>query len=209
MEYIYTLENRIKNPHSYMYTPFNGKSFLESYFKNRMSFLEKNSNSKSKTTLSSILNFEMNQNYFSVLEISKKKCEIKSIIKGNFKTTDVLQNIIIELSKEEPNENICYEVLSKLVKKFEVFKKIYTDYNPKFRKNSNNFNDNYVYAYLSFACGLYYFKFKNLKFLNAQLKINDLLISLSIKEIKLREIVSLSLHLETKSINNQKDFQIS
>jgi len=173
-----------------------------------MSFLEKNINSKSKTTLSSILYFEMNQNYLSVLGISKKKCEIKSIIKENFKTTDVLQNIIIELSKEKPNENICYEVLSKLIKKFEVFKKIFTDYNPKFRKNSNNFKDNYVYAYLSFACGLYYLKFKNLKFLNAQLKINDLLLSLQIKNKNIKEIISSSLQLEINAIRKEIECQI-
>jgi hypothetical protein len=77
----------------------------------------------------------------------------------------------------QSTKDIAYKNLSILIKKFEVTKKLYSEYSIDFKKASDTYTVLSNYALLSLCLMAYYQRDHNLKFLNAALKINDLLIS--------------------------------
>jgi len=69
------------------------------------------------------------------------------------------------------------EILDKLIKKFEIKKKLYSGYDSDFKEISTSYDNLLNYEKLSLLALLHYEKTKNLKFLNTALKINDTLSS--------------------------------
>ena len=154
-----------------MYSKYRGISFLDAYEKNRIDNITKFGYDTS---------LKPNKNLLSKLVDDINQLKLEDIITNeSFKTTEVLRLVIFQLISENPPLSLCYQILSNWIKKFEVFKKVYTEYGPNFRKTSNDFTSIEVYSLLSLALGCYQLKKSNLKFLNAQLKINDLLCSIA------------------------------
>ena len=96
------------------------------------------------------------------------------------------------------------KIIDKLLKKFEIKKRICNKINNKFEEKDNEYNNLKNYLLLSKLILIKYNETENLKFLNTVLKINDTICS-QIKKLKndsdkilLKEIIEEELHI----INN-------
>lgn len=95
----------------------------------------------------------------------------------NIDTLELLTSVLAcQLNANSANK--VAEWLPKLIQRFEVSKKLYTNYLPGFRKGDGSTQNLVLYRYFSLAMTAAYLKSKNLSQLNALLKVNDLLISL-------------------------------
>ncbi len=215
MKYSYSSENRIVSPCTYMYTPYEGISLLESYSSNRGIFLDKGREIISNTveideTIKEILNLGINE----CLQIVKKDGDEKvldgllGIIENHAWLADniltpkdnsvssrkrqILESFSLDKNVETMSllislfSNILstwkYSPLGKmwmdrLVQRFEVSKKICERYKPGFKKGDGTSECFILYALFAMNLSIYYYKTKNLKYLNTLLKLNDTLIS--------------------------------
>ena len=69
-------------------------------------------------------------------------------------------------------------MLSLFTKKYEIFKRVFSQYDSSMKKVGSDYEDVSVYILLSLNLGLFQKKTDNLKFLNASLKLNDLICSI-------------------------------
>jgi hypothetical protein len=215
MNYSYSSENRMVSPCTYMYTPYEGISLLESYSSNRGFFVNKGREIISNTVeidemIKEILNCGINE----CLQIVKKGDDqeisngLLRIIKDHAWFADnfllqkgnsglsIKRKTIEYFSLDRNVDTMCllislfssilgdleYSPLGKmwmdeLVQRFEVTKKIYEVYKPGFRKGEGKSDCFILYALFAMVLSIYYYKNKNLKYLNVLLKINDTLIS--------------------------------
>lgn len=184
MEYVYSKGNQFENPQKYSLTQFEGKDFLFSYFKSRQQITE-----------------NLDSNSFNLKDFVFKKS--KNIIKNDL-TIDsnsflckILHNILIDSINDQTISDI-----QKLLKKFELSKKIFTSYDTTFNLHSDSFDHMTNYMLFSIILNYLFQKFNNLKFINCCLKINDLIISQlsNIKNLDDICLLKISLELETISI---------
>ncbi|MBL7074358.1 hypothetical protein ISS37_03855 [candidate division KSB1 bacterium] len=219
MNYSYSNENRIVSPCTYMYTPYEGISLLESYSSNRGIFLNKGREIIRNTVeidamIKEILNCGINE----YLQIAKKEGDEKvsdglsGIIKDhawladNFllqkgnsglsrkkeilesfspdrkvETMSLLISLFSNILSNLKHSPLVKMWMDRLVQRFEVTKKLYERYKPGFRKGEGKSERLILYALFAMILSIYYYKNKNLKYLNALLKINDTLISVIVK----------------------------
>ncbi len=87
--------------------------------------------------------------------------------------------LLEEAFSQKGNSYICEENADKILKSFEVRKRIYGQYNEKYKPMDDQDYENYQ-LYLDFAILMVnmYEKTNNLKYLNALLKVNDTLLSI-------------------------------
>jgi hypothetical protein len=163
MNYDYSKGNLLKNPQNYQMSPFLGIKFLHEYTKSRKNILSTITTNTNIDELNQILqvkypNIELNQD-FSIDKI-------------------ITENILVKNLQKIINSNyVLDDDIEILIKKFEIKKKIFIEYNTNFKENSQYCDNILNYMLLSIICLLYYEKLKNLKFFNVSLKINDLLCS--------------------------------
>lgn len=177
MTYQYTKRDLLKIPQKYQQSQFEGKEFLDSYFKNRTEVIEKTN--CSDKTLESI------ENELKKIAISSKNDLEKIFIK-----------IIYDKNTNEKLSN--NKIIDIFLKKFEIKKRVMEEYDSNNKEKSDNFYYLRNYLLISVLCCLRYRETKNLKFLNTILKINDTLISqfFKINEILNLEILSIILRME-------------
>lgn len=177
MTYQYTKRDLLKIPQKYQQSQFEGKEFLDSYFKNRTEVIEKTN--CSDKTLESI------ENELKKIAISSKNDLEKIFIK-----------IIYDKNTNEKLSN--NKIIDIFLKKFEIKKRVMEEYDSNNKEKSDNFYYLRNYLLISILCCLRYRETKNLKFLNTILKINDTLISqfFKINEILNLEILSIILRME-------------
>lgn len=151
MKYKYITENNLENIQTYMYSEYSGKSFLKAFFEVR----------KLKTSDKSLTN--------TVL------LEYVNHLKVIYTTTNDLKNIISQIYDDIYDR----EMADKYIKAFEVRKRIYNEYlSNSIKPNEDMGYTGYCnYILLSCICILFYRKFKNLKYLNTLLKIDDSILS--------------------------------
>ncbi len=202
MRYEYSNIDRLETPHSYMYTAYGGEDFLKGYFSARIEVLnqtlknaERNATVQVKNILKKLSDpSKQIQDIYtiisSILIDIDKGClknrtgsDINMLLKKNvFETTTLLKLIAYELTSDnQTSEDIIYDSLSKLIKKFEVYKKVFSKYTNTFRKANDDFRSADVYLLLSFCVLFFCEKTGNIKFLNIGLKLNDLLCSINDK----------------------------
>lgn len=160
--YTYSKNNLLEFPQKYSLTNFHGKNFLIDYKNERVT----------------ILNNIKSQIFVENLDLSIKNLKQNEKLQENnqFKTKNLLCFFLQQLRKsnvENKLENIFY----KLIRKFEVEKKIFTIYDNNCNEITKTYDDLTNYLLLSIICIHYYEVNKNLKFLNAVLKLNDIVIS--------------------------------
>ena len=98
--------------------------------------------------------------------------------------------ILYHLIKELEKHQLAYlDQHNKIIKKFEIKKKIFESYNLEFKENTTKYLNLKNYILLSIICLFKYEKTKNLKFLNTSLKLNDLISSQRKKLIILEDIL--------------------
>lgn len=208
-EYKYSKINRLKEPNTYMYTEYNGDEFIDIYYQNRQSLIDfyksdeykniKNNLNMNNIQIMNKLEFQIN-NFISKFHISHTKLNYSEENKNslltqipneqelfregfNFDIHEVLNFIINDFdnSSSEDNRRLF---LNKLLRKFEVRKKIYSSYDQDFREQFGRFDDLEIYLKLKIALIIYYVNNLDVKYLNTILKISDTLCSQTKSSLK-------------------------
>lgn len=162
MKYDYTEKDLLQYPQKYQHSPFEGKLFISEYLKSRKKISEKIKDNINVTSIYDILDLSP----ISYDEISIKKIDIF--------VTEVFLIYFLKCTKTKKNE---IKIIEKLLKFFEVKKKIYSEYNFKTNTHSEDFTQLRNYILFSLACGKIFKMNKNLKFFNTILKLNDIICS--------------------------------
>lgn len=160
MVYRYTESDLLKFPQKYQRTPFEGIEFINNYKNSRRVILE---DIKSKIDVGEI----SDEIRILSLELDKKS-EGDNILTKEF--------LLKCLSQKEKNDEID-NLINKLLKKFEINKKIFSEYDFRKNKQSEDFEDMQNYILFALICTTKFHNTKNLKFLNTLLKLNDIICS--------------------------------
>lgn len=175
MEYQYSKKDHFKFPEKYQMTSFQNLEFLNVYKKSRefnLKTINKNINEIKK---------------FRDISFKIEKEDWKNNKRKNINTEKLLEFLFMEIIKKSNKEE---KLLNKIIKKFEIKKKIFESYNLEFKENTKKYSNLKNYILLSIICLFKFKKTKNLKFLNTSLKLNDL-ISSQIKKLNVLEDTSL------------------
>jgi len=163
LNYIYSKGDLLETSQKYQLSPFHGSDFLNSYKIERESILNKlDTKIARKIILSELIKILLPpENIISEKQITK------------FVTETLLITFLNKLQLTPSDKTI----LSKLLKSFEIKKKIFTEYN----FNQNTFSTDYKnlrnYILFSLLCSKEFKNSQNLKFLNTVLKLNDIISS--------------------------------
>ncbi|MEK6875975.1 MAG: hypothetical protein AABX63_01070 [Nanoarchaeota archaeon] len=197
IEYAYV--STLEAPQTYQYSEFLGKEFVDSYKDFRLKIMDSLKVSKENLSISI-------QNYAKQFAGLNKKNLLKRISEENF-TKNILSMLLyiqnsIEL-KDKEISNEVYKRLSIFIRKYEVSKKIFSQYSNNLEKIGENYREIDNYVLLSLNLALFYRSSKNLKFINIVLKINDMLCGMkdNIKADVL-PLFYLSLKIELDEIKN-------
>ncbi len=148
----------------YEFSRFEGFAFLESYRESRLDFIE-----KIKSKVKNIKDLSSHVSGFK----KSGKMDLKNLDKSQFiSTKEILEHLLVSASSNKNNDSV-YHWLSRLLKKFEAGRKLYSKYDSKMKKVDNEFQNPRLYILLCLCCLLFYKKSKNLKFINTALKLND------------------------------------
>lgn len=114
------------------------------------------------------------------------------------------RNSIVYLSKmifnlTNSNFEISNEILL-LIKRFEVYKKVFTTYDENFRPvDKRDYNNGKAYALFGILMSLIFLKYDFLQALNSAIKVNDIILGANFNKNN-QEIINLSLVLETEAV---------
>jgi hypothetical protein len=194
MNYPYTQINRLDEPLSYMYTPFNGEEFLEAYRIDREVAIRRVAEAVKAgggdTYEDATRVFLQRAGWDGALLSAPSKPPVVVVIEGVSATELSQFSIVDDIDSERllvgllaaqfgaAHDGLIKEWLDRFVQRFEVTKKIYITYPPGFRKGEGANNSVRLYWLLSLSLCLYFAQTRNLKYLNTLLKVNDLLTSL-------------------------------
>lgn len=163
MTYEYSRGDRLNDRNTYFYTTFQGPEFLSDWERDREQALLHLPAPREYAEPSSI-----------ALEFSDN---------GEFETLDLLEYLKLALEKVDNSNpgNSPLQIqpwLDLLLQRFEVTKRVYTRYGPRFRAaGDRQYSDLALYAGLGEVMDLAYQKTSKLQYLNALLKVIDTLIS--------------------------------
>ena len=163
--YSYTRNNLLDIPQNYQMSSYEGPDFLISYQFSRKKII---------TELEKTPDFiSFSNNFFSSQDIS----DVYEIIKINkFSTNELYHSIIMELISN-PKNTQTIPIIDKFLKKFEIRKRIFLNYDNEFNIIGDEFKEIQNYVLLSFMCLIRYQTTSDLKYLNTFLKLNDLICS--------------------------------
>ena len=163
--YSYTRNNLLDIPQNYQMSSYEGPDFLISYQFSRKKII---------TELEKTPDFiSFSNNFFSSQDIS----DVYEIIKKNkFSTNELYHSIIMELISNSKNTQTI-PIIDKFLKKFEIRKRIFLNYDNEFNIIGDEFKEIQNYVLLSFMCLIRYQTTSDLKYLNTFLKLNDLICS--------------------------------
>ena len=163
MNYTYSKGDLLETSQKYQLSPFHGNDFLNSYKIDRESILNQlDSKITKKIALSQLIeNLLPSENTMSEKPVTK------------FVTKTLL---ITLLNKPQLTSNDKI-VLLKLLKSFEIKKKIFTKYDLSQNTFSIDFKNITNYILFSLLCNKEFNNTRNLKYLNAVLKLNDIISS--------------------------------
>jgi hypothetical protein len=117
--------------------------------------------------------------------------------------TDKLLNSLIINSIENNKTLVVDNFIEKLIKKFEVSKKLYTNYSKDFKKKGRQYKFTQIYMKLSLLLTIEYIKKPNNRYLSTLLKLNDLISSSKLVLLEIfHEELLIIFELEKTFINN-------
>ena len=192
MEYRYASEDLLEFPQKYQMTPFEGKEFISSYEKNRQKILDKIKNNQTVNSLSHTL--ELLQKQFLI--------DIKSDQKI-FVTSNQLSSILLRLQHQKETQQETKFIMA-LLKKFEIKKRIFSEYDHELKENSTDFKILTNYILLAAICAKKFQDNSNPKFLNTLLKLNDTICSQidSINDVNNLSLIYYIINLELEYIRD-------
>ena len=192
MEYSYTNADLLEFPQKYQMTPFEGREFLSSYEKNRQKILDKIKNNQTVNSLSHTL----------ILLQKQFLIDIKSDQKI-FVTSNQLSSILLRLQHQKETQQETKFIMA-LLKKFEIKKRIFSEYDHELKENSTDFKILTNYILLAAICAKKFQDNSNPKFLNALLKLNDTICSQidSINDVNNLSLIYYIINLELEYIRD-------
>lgn len=207
--YEYTDTNRLRKPHKYMYTPYHGGAFINSYLSDRDGDIRRFESQASTEELVGIERYLcessvlfLDQNCHSLAYGSSKSISYFDK-KDRVTTEELLLSLLGSQLSNTQDESLKYWV-DFLVQRFEVTKKLYEIYHSNnLRKGGGEAESVRLYWLFSLLLTLFYSATNNIKYLSTTLKINDLICSLDddlLKNIPKQGIL-LVLSNEVDSIN--------
>ena len=192
LEYSYTNTDLFEFPQKYQMTPFEGKEFLSSYEKTRQKILDKIKNNQTVNSLSHTL--KLLQKQFLI--------DIKSDQKI-FVTSNQLSSILLRLQHQKETQQETKFIMA-LLKKFEIKKRIFSEYDHELKENSTDFKILTNYILLAAICAKKFQDNSNPKFLNTLLKLNDTICSQidSINDVNNLSLIYYIINLELEYIHD-------
>ena len=192
MEYSYTNTDLLEFPQKYQMTPFEGREFLSSYEKTRQRILDKIKNNQTVNSLSHTL--KLLQKQFLI--------DIKSDQKI-FVTSNQLSSILLRLQHQKETQQETKFIMA-LLKKFEIKKRIFSEYDHELKENSTDFKILTNYILLAAICAKKFQDNSNPKFLNTLLKLNDTICSQidSINDVNNLSLIYYIINLELEYIRD-------
>ena len=192
MEYSYTNADLLEFPQKYQMTPFEGREFLSSYEKNRQKILDKIKNNQTVNSLSHTL--KLLQKQFLI--------DIKSDQKI-FVTSNQLSSILLRLQHQKETQQETKFIMA-LLKKFEIKKRIFSEYDHELKENSTDFKILTNYILLAAICAKKFQDNSNPKFLNVLLKLNDTICSQinSINDVNNLSLIYYIINLELEYVRD-------
>jgi hypothetical protein len=192
LEYSYANTDLLEFPQKYQMTPFEGREFLSSYEKNRQKILDKIKNNQTVNSLSHTL--ELLQKQFLI--------DIKSDQKI-FVTSNQLSSILLRLQHQKETQQETKFIMA-LLKKFEIKKRIFSEYDHELKENSTDFKILTNYILLAAICAKKFQDNSNPKFLNTLLKLNDTICSQidSINDVNNLSLIYYIINLELEYIRD-------
>jgi hypothetical protein len=192
LEYNYANTDLLEFPQKYQMTPFEGREFLSSYEKNRQKILDKIKNNQTVNSLSHTL--ELLQKQFLI--------DIKSDQKI-FVTSNQLSSILLRLQHQKETQQETKFIMA-LLKKFEIKKRIFSEYDHELKENSTDFKILTNYILLAAICAKKFQDNSNPKFLNTLLKLNDTICSQidSINDVNNLSLIYYIINLELEYIRD-------
>ena len=192
LEYSYTNTDLFEFPQKYQMTPFEGREFLSSYEKTRQKILDKIKNNQTVNSLSHTL--KLLQKQFLI--------DIKSDQKI-FVTSNQLSSILLRLQHQKETQQETKFIMA-LLKKFEIKKRIFSEYDHELKENSTDFKILTNYILLAAICAKKFQDNSNPKFLNTLLKLNDTICSQidSINDVNNLSLIYYIINLELEYIRD-------
>ena len=192
MEYSYANADLLEFPQKYQMTPFEGREFLSSYEKNRQKILDKIKNNQTVNSLSHTL----------ILLQKQFLIDIKSDQKI-FVTSNQLSSILLRLQHQKETQQETKFIMA-LLKKFEIKKRIFSEYDHELKENSTDFKILTNYILLAAICAKKFQDNSNPKFLNTLLKLNDTICSQidSINDVNNLSLIYYIINLELEYIRD-------
>lgn len=164
-----------------MYSEFEGQSLLDSYFIDRgdyISFLRREYSSVD------FVSFEqkniVNSSFIKTLREHDFLLEAKSSVSytNNDGTIDTKRLLCFILSSAFNGSQNYFEILERIVKKFEISKKVYVNYSSDLTLGKFGYSDHDLYLILWCILLSEFLERNKFNYLSTALKISDLLISL-------------------------------
>lgn len=194
MSYPYTQLNRLDEPHNYMYTPYGGEAFLHAYRMDRLAAINRvagavgthDDDIDEAAVLAFLQSVGWDGERFSaaskisapvVSEVNTAAGLLQFSIAAAVDTERLLE-ALLAVQLDARHDGLIKDWLDRLVQRFEVTKKLYATYPAGFRKGEGANTSVRLYWLLALSLCLFYAQTRNLKYLNALLKVNDLLASL-------------------------------
>jgi adenylylsulfate kinase len=173
--YSYTQNNLLENPHKYQYSKFEGKEFFDKLIYDR---------NQSKNYLENRLK-KLNNSLIKKENLKYNSFELENNL--------ILKDFLIFLYQSSKEELLKYSnTIDILIKRFEVGKKLYLTYDlNEIRKSSVSFDELLNYPLFSLVLQKYYNYSNNQKkfvYLNAILKVNDIISSIKSEFILYDEV---------------------
>ncbi len=162
MKYGYTEKDLLDHPQKYQHSIFEGKSFISAYLNSRKNINKKIQNNATIISVSDTLD---------LLSIPYTETSIRKI--DGFFTEEFL----IDFLQDNRIQKNKIQIIEKLLKIIKIKKKIYSAYDFRIDKHSNDFSSLRNYILFSIICNKIFQMNKNLKFLNTTLKVNDIICS--------------------------------
>lgn len=182
--YEYTDVNRLQIPHKYMYTPYQGSTFIRSYFSDREKNVRRFKLQEMTQELAKIDSYLCES---SLLLLAENFCplvyeSVESISHFDTKTRVITEELLTSLivSQFSNDQHKCIKHwIDFLTQRFEVTKKLYEIYHSNnLRKGEGKAENVRLYWLFSLLLTLYYSGTNNIKYLSTLLKVNDLICSL-------------------------------
>jgi|TARA_B110000196_G_scaffold62451_1_gene52100 hypothetical protein len=162
LKYGYTEKDLLDHPQKYQHSIFEGKSFISGYLNSRKNINKKIQNNATIISVSDTLD---------LLSIPYTETSIRK--NDGFFTEEFL----IDFLQDNKIKENKIQIIEKLLKIFEIKKKIYSTYDFRIDKHSNDFSSLRNYILFSIICNKIFQMNKNLKFFNTTLKVNDIICS--------------------------------